>query len=285
MNNKNFVLSYYDNAKLGMHVKMVNYSREAQNPHTHEYYQIYYVIKGSLEHFTETDSSLLSQGDMFIIPPKSVHYIRQNDDAVFYSFSFMLDSLGNIDSVNKLSLNFLRALEENKFVRAKITVPSSEVLSVSSIMEKLYKEFNEQKLAYGEVMRACAIMLITMFARIYYTEQPENIPKSNTFNRKQVVYCINYVKNNYAENFTLNEMAKRSAMSKSVFCKIFKEISGRTFNDYVNYTKILKAKEFIKKGYRITNVSNLVGYNDFATFYRNFKKYVGSSPETYKHVN
>lgn len=285
MNNKNFVLSYYDNAKLGMHVKMVNYSREAQNPHTHEYYQIYYVIKGSLEHFTETDSSLLSQGDMFIIPPKSVHYIRQNDDAVFYSFSFMLDSLGNIDSVNKLSLNFLRALEENKFVRAKITVPSSEVLSVSSIMEKLYKEFNEQKLAYGEVMRACAIMLITMFARIYYTEQPENIPKSNTFNRKQVVYCINYVKNNYAENFTLNEMAKRSAMSKSVFCKLFKEISGRTFNDYVNYTKILKAKEFIKKGYRITNVSNLVGYNDFATFYRNFKKYVGSSPETYKHVN
>ena len=285
MNNKNFVLSYYDNAKLGMHVKMVNYSREAQNPHTHEYYQIYYVIKGSLEHFTETDSSLLSQGDMFIIPPKSVHYIRQNDDAVFYSFSFMLDSLGNIDSVNKLSLNFLRALEENKFVRAKITVPSSEVLSVSSIMEKLYKEFNEQKLAYGEVMRACAIMLITMFARIYYTEQPENIPKSNTFNRKQVVYCINYVKNNYAENFTLNEMAKRSAMSKSVFCKLFKEISGRTFNDYVNYTKILKAKEFFKKGYRITNVSNLVGYNDFATFYRNFKKYVGSSPETYKHVN
>ena len=285
MNSKNFVLSYYENAKLGMHVKMVNFSREAQNPHTHEYYQIYYVIKGSLEHFTENDSSVLSQGDMFIIPPNSMHYIRQEDDSIFYSFSFMLESLGNMDSINKLSLNFLRSLQENKFVRAKITVPANEVLSVNYTMEKLYKEFNEQDLAYGEVMRACAIMLITMFARIYYKEQPDNIISSNTVIREQVMHCINYVKNNFSENFTVSEMAKRTAMSKSIFCKYFKEISGMTFNKYVNYTKILKAKEFIKKGYRITDVANLVGYNDFTTFYRNFKKHTGCSPENFKKAN
>ena len=285
MNSKNFVLSYYENAKLGMHIKMVNYSREAQNPHTHEYYQIYYVIKGSLEHFTENDSSVLSQGDMFIIPPNSMHYIRQEDDSIFYSFSFMLESLGNMDSINKLSLNFLRSLQENKFVRAKITVPANEVLSVNYTMEKLYKEFNEQDLAYGEVMRACAIMLITMFARIYYKEQPDNIISSNTVNREQVMHCINYVKNNFSENFTVSEMAKRTAMSKSVFCKYFKEISGKTFNEYVNYTKILKAKEFIKKGYRVTDVANIVGYSDFATFYRNFKKHTGTSPKNYKPTN
>ena len=282
MNNKNFVLSYYENAKLGMHVKMINYSREAQNPHTHEYYQIYYVIKGSIEHFTETDSSVLSQGDMFIIPPKSMHYIRQAEDSVFYSFSFTLESLGNMDSVNKLSLNFLRSLEENKFVRAKIVVPTSEVLSVNYTMEKLYNEFSKQDLAYSEVMRACAIILITMFARNYYKEQPENLISPSTVNREQVVYCMNYVKNNYSENFNVDEMAKRSAMSKSVFCKLFKRVSGRTFNDYVNYTKIIKAKEFIKKGYRIIDVYSLVGYNDFTTFYRNFKKYAGVSPKDYR---
>lgn len=282
MNYKNFVLSYYENAKLGMHIKMVNYSREAQNPHTHEYFQIYYIIKGSLEHFTENDSSVLSQGDMFIIPPKSMHYIRQADDTVFYSFSFTLESLGNMDSVNKLSLNFLRTLSENKFVRAKITVPASEILNVNSTMERLYKEFNEQQLAYGEVMRACAIMLITLFARTYYQEQPESLNIATKQNREQVMYCIDYILHNYSENFSVSEMAKRSAMSKSVFCKLFKKISGKTFNDYVNYAKILKAKELLKKGCLVTDVSILVGYNDFSTFYRNFKKLTGKSPKNYK---
>lgn len=284
MINKNFVLSYYENAKLGMHIKMVNYSREAQNPHTHDYYQIYYIVKGSLEHFTENDSSVLSQGDMFIIPPKSMHYIRQIDDAVFYSFSFTQESLGGMDSVNKLSLNFLRTLSENKFVRAKITVPSSEILTVNSIMEKLYKEFSEQQLAYGEVMRACAIMLITTFARTYYQVEPLTLPITATQNREQVMHCIDYILHNYTENFSVNDMAKRLAMSKSVFCKYFKEISGRTFNDYVNYARITNAKDFIKKGYRATDVCNLVGYNDFATFYRNFKKFTGKSPEEYKNM-
>lgn len=282
MNYKNFVLSYYENAKLGMHIKMVNYSREAQNPHTHEYYQIYYIVKGSLEHFTENDSSVLSQGDMFIIPPKSMHYIRQEDDSVFYSFSFTLESLGNMDSVNKLSLNFLRTLSENKFVRAKVSVPSDEILSVNSTMEKLYKEFNEQQLAYGEVMRACAIMLITQFARLYYKTQPQTLAITAKQNREQVMYCINYILNNYSETFSLEEMAKRSTMSKSVFCKLFKQISGRTFNDFINYTKILKAKELLKKGYSASDTCNLIGYNDFATFFRNFKKHTGKSPKNYK---
>ena len=282
MNKKNFVLSYYENAKLGMHIKMVNYSREAQNPHTHEYYQIYYVIKGSLEHFTENDSSVLSQGDMFIIPPKSMHYIRQADDAVFYSFSFTLESLGNMDSVNKLSLNFLRTLSENKFVRAKVSLPENQVLNINSIMEKLYKEFNEQALAYGEVMRACAIILITLLARVYYQEQSNDLVVSNVQNRQQVMYCIDYVKQNYSENFSLTEMVKMSAMSKSVFCKLFKETSGRTFNQFVNYTKIQTAKELLKKGYLACDVCSMVGYNDFATFFRNFKKFTGKSPECFK---
>ncbi len=281
MFNNNFVLSYYKNASSGMHIQRVNESKEATKPHTHEYFQIYYVVKGSLEHYTKDDFSTLSQGDMFIIPPNSVHYINHLDGAVFYTFSFMPESLGKVDSVNKLTLNFLNSLSKNNLVKAKITIPISEALTVNEIMEKLYKEFNEKKLAYEEVMRAYAIVLITLFARIYYENLPEHASYSLAENREQVLHCINYIRYNYMEDFSLNEMSKRCAMSKSVFCKLFKDISGKTFNEFVNYTRITNAKSLIKQNYKMVDVCSLCGYTDFTTFYRNFKKITGKSPKDF----
>ena len=281
MNNLNFVLSYYKNASSGMHIKLASDSQQAQKPHTHDYFQIYYIVKGSLEHFTKDDSSTLSQGDMFIIPPKSVHYIKHLDGAVFYAFSFTLESLGKVDNINKFTFNFLKNLSKNNLIRARITVPLSEVLTVNNIMEKIYKEFNDKSVAFAEVMRSYANILITLFARVYYENLPENQPYSLAQNREQVIHCINYIKDNYMENFSLTEMSKKCAMSKSVFCKLFKEISGKTFNDFVNYTRITNAKSLIKKNYKMVDVCSLCGYSDFSTFYRNFKKITGKSPHTY----
>ncbi len=281
MDNTNFVLSYYKNASSGMHIKLANDSKEAQKPHTHDYFQIYYIVKGSLEHFTKDESSTLSQGDMFIIPPKSMHYIKHLDGAVFYAFSFTFESLGKVDNVNRFIFNFLKNLSKNNLIRARITIPVSDVLSVNDIMAKIYKEFNEKSVAFEEIMRSYATILITMFARIYYQNLPETQPFSLAQNREQVIHCINYIKENYMENFSLTEMSKKCAMSKSVFCKLFKEISGKTFNDFLNYTRIANAQSMIKKNYKTSDVCSLCGYSDFSTFYRNFKAITGKSPKDY----
>ena len=141
MEAKKFIINYYKNSDSGIHIQKIKDSVEAQKSHSHEYFQIYYVVKGSLEHYTKDDFSTLSQGDMFIIPPNSVHYINHLDGAVFYAFSFMPESLGKVDSVNKLTLNFLNSLSKNNLVKAKITIPISEALTVNEIMEKLGEKY------------------------------------------------------------------------------------------------------------------------------------------------
>jgi len=122
MNIKNFVLSYYKNSAENFHIHQVSSSVEAKKPHTHEYFQIYYIVKGSLVHYVESESSRLMQGDMLIIPPKATHYISPNADAVFYSFSFMPDFIG--DAENKLAANFLRSLQSD--IRPKISISNKE---------------------------------------------------------------------------------------------------------------------------------------------------------------
>ena len=46
MNVKNFVLSYYKNSAENFHIQKLDKVSEAQKPHTHEYFQIYFISKG-----------------------------------------------------------------------------------------------------------------------------------------------------------------------------------------------------------------------------------------------
>lgn len=277
---KNFMLTYYKNTFEGIHIQRAVSSAEAQKPHTHDYFQIYYIIKGSLVHYTEKDCSFLSQSDMFIIPPGKSHYIAQTDNVSFYSFSFYPESL-RLD-LSPLASDFLKGLSKREIIFAKANIASDEILFANSLMEQIYREFNNKKTGHGDIIKACAVSLITLFARNYFKTASNMILMPD--NRNLMLHCVEYINKNYSEDLSLSKMVKSSAMSKSSFARLFNEITGTTFNKYLNETRIKNSLSYIKKGYKITAVSGLVGYNDFTTFYRNFKKVMGISPEEYKNT-
>ncbi len=284
MDIKNFVLSYYKNSSPDFHIHKVEESVEAQKPHKHEYFQIYYITKGSLTHIVENKASCLSHGDMFILPPKTIHYIIPDKEAVFYSFSFMSDFLGEPTTANRIAINFLRSLknDKSKEIRSKISSNSKDIFYLEGIMEHILKEFNEKPLGYDETIRSYTIILITMLARSYFDNNKDSLTDYFENNRLFVMHCVEYIENNFTDNISLEEMSKRCAMSKGNFCSLFYKLTGYSFNNYLNLCRIKKATEYINQGYKITAVYGLCGYNDFSTFYRNFKKIMGISPKQYK---
>ena len=113
MNIRNFVLSYYENSTENFHIQKLNKVTEAQKPHTHEYFQIYFISKGSLEHNVENESAHLNQGDMFIIPPGVTHYILRHTTPYFTLFRLWRNCF--LTSIRTTSL------QEISFVRCKQT--------------------------------------------------------------------------------------------------------------------------------------------------------------------
>lgn len=278
MDVKNFVLTYYKDVADGFHIQRIEKPTEAKKLHSHDYFQIYYIEKGALTHYLDDVESRLVAGDMFIIPPGVQHKIAEEVDTVFYSFSFELQS---IDGTG-FYMDFLKGLMIEKNVRSKITVPSDDVLKIENIIEQIYREFHNKKIASGEVIRSYAVVLITEFARIYYETQ-NKAPKAYTADNKEfILRCTDYMKENFEKEISLDSMVKLSAMSKSNFCSMFFGVTGKTFNHYLNVLRIHKATEYIRSGYKITAIYGLCGYNDFSTFHRNFKKIMGVSPKQYE---
>ncbi len=93
---------------------------------------------------------------------------------------------------------------------------------------------------------------------------------------------IQYIGTHYAEHLTLEDTAKAVGLSPDYLSRIFKQETGSAFNRYLNNVRITKAKELIRKGgFRLTDISQLVGYDDQSYFTKVFRRVTGLSPGEY----
>ncbi len=65
--------------------------------------------------------------------------------------------------------------------------------------------------------------------------------------------------------------------------QLFQHEVGQSFSNYLNEYRIGKAKEILKNSHlKAGTVGKKVGYTDAAYFYKQFKKYVGSTPSEWR---
>ena len=112
-----YALSFYPNSVDGIHIQRVEKPHRAKSPHTHMYYQIYYIAKGTLTHYIGGEEVLLGAGDMFILPPGAVHRIEDHDGLCFYSLSFMEEAVSEILQTTEWAAAFLHSLRGEPAIR------------------------------------------------------------------------------------------------------------------------------------------------------------------------
>jgi len=286
MDAKKFVLSYYKNATRNFHITRITAPQEALNLHSHNYFQIYYVIHGTIIHHIKNSSAKLTSGDVFILPPNLPHYIEVPEgNADFYSMSFTPDFFQNGKESNKLILDFLYYLktETAKNIQPKITLIYEDSVFVEVLLKRIIEEFLDKKTGKNEIIKESVSVVLSVFARVYFEETAETLHTEE--NKQQVMYCVDYIRNHFEEDITLTEIVHLSAMSKTCFCSIFTAITGTSFKEYLNRYRIERAAELIASGEKISVAGSRCGYSDFSTFYRNFKKYMGMSPSELANKN
>lgn len=86
----------------------------------------------------------------------------------------------------------------------------------------------------------------------------------------------------YDENISLDEIASSFHISYEKFRKIFKQKVGLSPIQYRLQTKFHLAERLLSEGFSIKMVAEEVGYTDPFTFSRQFTKYKGAPPSSFK---
>ncbi|MGI6031647.1 MAG: AraC family transcriptional regulator [Eubacteriales bacterium] len=99
-----------------------------------------------------------------------------------------------------------------------------------------------------------------------------------------VVYKVmKYIKQNYSQKITLEDLAKHVYLSKSYLSSIFKEETGCSLSSYINQVRVEKSKLMLLDSTgSLAGIASLCGFEDQSYFTKVFKKIVGVSPKVYR---
>jgi len=113
------------------------------------------------------------------------------------------------------------------------------------------------------------------------SEQPESAGSREMF----IMDCVAaFIEESYAEELTIERLARMSCMNNDKFSTAFKQRFGQNFKPYVNNIRSRKAAELLLKS-RDVNISEIaysVGYGSVDHFLREFRKAYGTSPREYR---
>ena len=94
---------------------------------------------------------------------------------------------------------------------------------------------------------------------------------------------LQYIDQHYCESIDQKDLAKRCGMTTFRFSRLFKEVYGLGFMDYILGKRMDSAKDLLDNSQMpITSIGYEVGFKDPSYFARAFKQYAGSTPSEYR---
>ena len=108
-------------------------------------------------------------------------------------------------------------------------------------------------------------------------------PEDELYGRAAVVEQVEkYLKENYAKDVTLQQVANSVNLDKSYLGRLFRDACGVTVMGYLKEVRLAHAKEQLLRGRPAAAVAIATGFGDPGYFSRYFKQTVGCTPTQYR---
>ncbi|CAM4261715.1 response regulator [Paenibacillus phoenicis] len=107
--------------------------------------------------------------------------------------------------------------------------------------------------------------------------------RRETDSSQLIWHIVDYLDAHYFEDISLIDVATRFHLDPSYLSKLFKSVTSENFIEYVTRKRIEKACELLRSSERkISEISELIGYENQRYFSQVFKKSTGQTPSEYR---
>lgn len=123
---------------------------------------------------------------------------------------------------------------------------------------------------------------LTNYRPILNTKPSEKVIRDN----ERIKIMLQYIQEHYDEPITVSELASKAVISESECLRCFRNTIGTPPIQYLKQFRIQKASELlISTSYKISNVSELCGFQDVSYFVKTFREIKGKTPSEYRNEN
>ncbi|HEX9061971.1 MAG TPA: AraC family transcriptional regulator [Clostridia bacterium] len=261
--------------KSNIDLSLYNFGKEKSNPRhfwipgQNNYHILCFVLSGKGTFFYENKTYGFSKGTGFLISPRKFSYYISDDEN---PCTFCWMGFTGLNATLYLSKAYISDKNPVFYFRD------------SDMIEKVFDTMiNCNLITIGKDLKYLSSVYFILSQII-----EDSVRESNTYLKENIYdayikQAVDYIKRNYSCDITIDSVAKQVCISRKYLSKIFKEALNISPKEFLIKYRMSKACELLVNSSRtISEIAYDVGYNDFRSFTKAFKKSMGVSPREFK---
>lgn len=250
--------------------------------HWHDAAEIIYVTDGVGSVCVNSKRYTVSRGDIILVMPQSLHAIEQFGSNAMEYFNILFDfSLLYHSTDDVCYKKYFKPLLTGE-INPPVHILPETLLYGELISHVKYLTDNRQKRYSGDELMVVSHLLALMNSVISHsdkTSEADLLLKSNYDKIKRVLIKI---QTDYGNEITVKDAADICMYSPSYFMRIFKELTGTSFTQYLVDYRLDMAARLLVSDRQITDVAVDCGFNNLSYFTRAFSRKFDMTPSEYK---
>lgn len=262
-----------------------NYDEEyfERSWHHHPEYELLLVTGGSGTRYVGDSVEAFQNGDLVLLGPRLPHaWVSQKEGGVAFSERA---SSTYVQFKGSMFASAFSALPEMEGV-LDVLQRSARGLKVVGNTKKLCVAILEGMPEAGSaqaLLDLVRILDLIAGGTVRYLSSQDFLAQSVPFKSRRMMRIHRYLSDRMDEEIRLDEAAGLVNMTKTSFCRFFREQTNLTFTVYSNRLKVDFARKLLRDTeMQVKEIGYECGFTSISYFNQVFKKYTGLSPRQYR---
>ena len=258
--------------------------------HHHDFFEIYYLLDGSMDYIVEGNRFTLMPGDMLLISPLDLHRPDPREQQNFERIVLWI-SMPYLSLLAQRVPNMMSTLLTKTARGRQLTLGTEERTFAQMLLFCLILERADNPFASREICQAMlTVFLIHMQRKLMSLPDIHPAPSGASRTRRgsatpllpaPLYEIFEYIDTHLDEALSLSSLADRFFQDPNTLSRKFKREVGVTVCEYIRKKRLALARVKISQGMSATQAGATSGFSDYSSFFRAFKNEYGVNPREF----
>ena len=246
----------------------------------HEALEIKYFTEGTSTLIVGNDTITAKKGDIIVVNPYEFH-ATIDDGQPKGRYHMLIVPLEYFSGELSDDLNLKEVLLEQ---RMSFMPHFKATPDMRRCVLRIIEEHAQKHSFHHMIIRSLMLELIGLLLRENVKRQAEvNAVLSKKDAYRSIEPVLRYIRDNYSQIISLEDMAKLCNLSKHYFCHLFKQTLGKTAMEYLREYRMKVAYTMLERTDKsVSQIAGECGFLDDNYFSRCFRGYYGITPSKHR---
>lgn len=243
--------------------------------HSHRFYEIFYILEGSISHTLNGKTQTLHSGDIVFLNQTDVHYFNREEGNLCKHRDIII-STDFFDSICAFMGEDFEIAYHSNMLPKVITITLEQMEEYEDRISHAILTYNIDSKFKMTSLRALCISLLNLLVE-------EKIRHDDTYYPIWFRELLGRFHMNEFLKAGLDEILEPFHFSKSYLCRQFRQYTGYTMTEYLNQIRLQQAAFQLQ--YTDNTISSIcynVGLSSASYFNKLFKQVYGVTPKEFR---